>query len=218
MTEIRTWKSVVIWSIISAAFIGPGSVTTAVAAGSSFRLDLLWAVSFSTIACLVVQEVAARITIATGMSVGQTFALKVSKRRRNSMNWIIGGSVIAGCAAYEAGNILGAVSGLELLTGLNRVLLTIFVTLVSLGLLWKGSPQWIFNLMAILVAVMGVSFLFMALTQDFGVWELTKASVVPIVPAGSQLLILGLVALRLFHTIFFSAQGSARGKLFQLCV
>lgn len=212
MTEIRTWKSVVIWSIISAAFIGPGSVTTAVAAGSSYRLDLLWAVTFSTVACLVVQEVAARITIATGMNVGQTFTLKFSKHRRNTLKWIIGGSVIAGCAAYEAGNILGAVSGLDLLTGLDSVILTVFVTLIAFGLLWKGSPQWIFNLMAILVAVMGISFLYMALTQEFGMWELTKASVVPVIPSGSQLLILGLVGTTVVPYNIFLGSGISHGQ------
>ncbi len=42
MGKNKTWKSVVIWSIISAALIGPGTVTTAVSAGSLFSLDLLW--------------------------------------------------------------------------------------------------------------------------------------------------------------------------------
>ncbi|MDH4088881.1 MAG: hypothetical protein OEV74_01365 [Cyclobacteriaceae bacterium] len=41
MEKARTWKSVVVWSVVSAAFIGPGAVTTAVAAGSTFALDLL---------------------------------------------------------------------------------------------------------------------------------------------------------------------------------
>src|SRR5688572_21775099 len=140
MTQTRTWKSVVIWSIISAAFIGPGTVTTAVSAGSSFRLDLLWAVTFATVACIVLQEVAARITIASGMNVGQSLTIKFGRSNGNFLKWLIGGSVIAGCAAYEAGNILGAVSGLNLLTGLNAVLLTILVTLVSFVLLWRGSP------------------------------------------------------------------------------
>jgi Mn2+/Fe2+ NRAMP family transporter len=61
-------SSVILWSVISAAFIGPGTVTTAVSAGSQFQLQLLWAVVFATIACIVLQEVSARITIATGLS------------------------------------------------------------------------------------------------------------------------------------------------------
>ena len=67
----KTWRSVIIWSIISAAFIGPGSVTTAVAAGALYNLDLMWAVTFSIAACIALQEVAARLTIASGLNVGQ---------------------------------------------------------------------------------------------------------------------------------------------------
>ena len=127
-----------IWSIISAAFIGPGTVTTAVSAGSSFGLGLLWAVTFATAACIVLQEVAARITIASGKNLGQTLTVKFGKSSGNFLKWLIGGSVIAGCAAYEAGNILGAVSGLNLLTSSDTALLTILVTLSSFLLLWRG--------------------------------------------------------------------------------
>jgi len=50
-------KSVILWSVISAAFIGPGTITTAITAGASFHLSLLWAVVFATIACIMLQEV-----------------------------------------------------------------------------------------------------------------------------------------------------------------
>ena len=63
-------SSVILWSVISAAFIGPGTVTTAVTAGSVYQLDLMWAVVFATIACILLQEVSARITIASGLSLG----------------------------------------------------------------------------------------------------------------------------------------------------
>ncbi len=35
--------NVLLWSIISAAFIGPGTVTTATKAGADFQFSLLWA-------------------------------------------------------------------------------------------------------------------------------------------------------------------------------
>ena len=47
---------VLFWSVISAAFIGPGTVTTAAAAGAGHGLTLLWALVFSTLACIVLQE------------------------------------------------------------------------------------------------------------------------------------------------------------------
>ena len=35
--------SVLFWSVIAAAFIGPGTVTTAASAGAGFHYSLLWA-------------------------------------------------------------------------------------------------------------------------------------------------------------------------------
>ena len=45
--------SVLFWSIIAAAFIGPGTVTTASKAGASFQMALLWALVFSIIATII---------------------------------------------------------------------------------------------------------------------------------------------------------------------
>ena len=68
--------SILFWSVISAAFIGPGTVTTASAAGASFDLDLIWALVFATLACIVLQEAAARVTIGSGKTLGEAIAIK----------------------------------------------------------------------------------------------------------------------------------------------
>lgn len=212
MNQTRTWKSAVIWSIISAAFIGPGTVTTAVSAGSLFKLDLLWAVTFATLACIVLQEVAARITIASGMNVGQSLTVKFGRRRGKFLKWIIGGSVIAGCAAYEAGNILGAVSGLNLLTGLRENVLTIIVTVVSFVFLRRGSPGWISNLMMLLVVIMGISFLLVAFTRELSAVEVIAASISPAIPANGELLLLGLVGTTIVPYNIFLGSGISKGQ------
>jgi manganese transport protein len=202
----------VIWSIISAAFIGPGTVTTAVSAGSSFKLDLLWAVTFATVACIVLQEVAARITIATGMNVGQALTVKFGRRNGKFLKWLIGGSVIAGCAAYEAGNILGAVSGLNLLTGISGTILTTVVTVVSFVFLWRGSPGWISNLMMLLVVIMGISFFLVALRQELSAADVISASIRPVIPANGELLLLGLVGTTVVPYNIFLGSGISKGQ------
>ena len=201
-----------IWSIISAAFIGPGTVTTAVSAGSSFKLDLLWAVTFATLACIVLQEVAARIAIASGMNVGQTLTVKFGRRNGKFLKWLIGGSVIAGCAAYEAGNILGAVSGLNLLTGISGSILTTIVTVVSFVFLWRGSPGWISNLMMLLVVIMGISFLLVALRQELSAADVISASIRPVIPANGELLLLGLVGTTVVPYNIFLGSGISKGQ------
>ncbi|MBL0742420.1 NRAMP family divalent metal transporter [Chryseolinea lacunae] len=212
MRTVNTWKSVVIWSIISAAFIGPGTVTTAVSAGSIFKLSLLWSVVFATVACIMLQEIAARITIASGLNVGQALKKKFGSRHGATLQWLVGGSVIAGCAAYEAGNIMGAVSGMNLITGMNIKVLTVIISLTSFAVLWIGNPSWISNLMTFLVAVMGVSFLLLAFGQHFSVGEIFTASVVPSIPAGSELLVLGLVGTTVVPYNLFLGSGISKGQ------
>ena len=68
---MRRLVSILLWSAISAAFIGPGTVTTAAAAGAGYGMSLLWALLFSTIACLSLQEASARLTIASGKPLAQ---------------------------------------------------------------------------------------------------------------------------------------------------
>jgi manganese transport protein len=205
-------SSVILWSVISAAFIGPGTVTTAVSAGSLFKLDLLWAVVFATLACILLQEISARIVIGSGLNLGQTFIKKFGTSHGRWLQLIIGGSVVLGCAAYEAGNILGAVAGLNLITGINTTVLTIIISLMVLIILWIGRLTWISNLMVVLVGIMGLTFFILALTTNFSVVEILQASITPALPVGSGLLALGLVGTTIVPYNIFIGSGISKGQ------
>ncbi len=108
--------NVILWSVVSAAFIGPGTVTTATKAGALYGFDLLWALVFSTFACLLLQEAAARVTIVSGLNLGQAIAkVYEGKSTRVLVLIMVVGAIILGSAAYEAGNILGATEGVKFL-------------------------------------------------------------------------------------------------------
>ena len=47
--------NIILWSVIAAAFIGPGTVTTAGKAGATYGVSLIWALVFSTIATILLQ-------------------------------------------------------------------------------------------------------------------------------------------------------------------
>ena len=57
--------------LVTAAFIGPGSIATASAAGANFGLVLLWALVFSLVATTVLQEMAARLGLVSGEGLSQ---------------------------------------------------------------------------------------------------------------------------------------------------
>ncbi len=181
--------SILFWSVIAAAFIGPGTLVTASTAGAKFGLSLAWALVFATVACIVFQEMAARLTLVTGYDLSETI------RRFEGRRWlfIIPLGVILGCVAYEAGNLLGASLGLHEMLGIDRTwAIVLIVALAALPLL-MSSLRWIATILGGMVAIMGIAFLYVAMTVDFSVSGLAMGMFVPSVPAGSDWVILGLI-------------------------
>jgi len=204
--------SVLFWSIISAAFIGPGTVTTASKAGASFQLSLMWALVFSTIATIVLQEAAARITIASGKSLGEIISIKYQGSKSNSIRLFVFLAVAFGCAAYQAGNMLGAVAGLKLISSLSTGVLTVGVGLIAGALLWIGNYRMIANLLGMVVAIMGLSFIVASFNSGVNVSALLQSLVVPSIPKGSSLLIIGLIGTTIVPYNLFLASGISRGQ------
>lgn len=198
--------SVLFWSVISAAFIGPGSVTACAIAGSKFGLQLLWVLTFATLGTVWLQEAAARITIATGHDLGQVITQTYSGTRGRWIVWALFLAIFLGCAAYQAGNILGAVWGLVLLTRLPVPTLTVAIGLVCILLLWIGSTQGLANFLGIIVFAMGGAFVYVAFGAPVTPIELAKALVVPTIPTGSLLLVNSLIGTTIVpYNLFFGS-------------
>jgi manganese transport protein len=187
-----------------------------VSAGSQFGLDLLWAISFATLGCIILQEVSARITIASGLTFGAAMIKSFGQAKGRAAQWVVGISVMLGCAAYEAGNILGAVSGLNLMIDLPAWLLTTLVTVASAAILWSSRSKWISSVMTVLVLVMGIAFAALAVSQDLDPIVLAKSAVVPIIPSGSELLVLGLVGTTIVPYNIFLGSGISKGQTIPL--
>jgi len=209
-------SSVILWSVISAAFIGPGTVTTAVTAGSQFQIQLLWTVVFATMACIVLQEVAARIIISSGLNIGQALERKFGSKSGFWIKIIVAGPVLLGCAAYEAGNILGAVSGSSILFESDSRVMTVIFTLVAGFILWQGGSRWISSIMTILVGLMGIAFLSLALHSRFTFPELIKSSFLPTMPAGSEWLTLALIGTTIVPYNIFIGSAISKGHTISL--
>jgi Mn2+/Fe2+ NRAMP family transporter len=205
---------ILFWSVIAAAFIGPGTVTTCAAAGSRHRFSLLWALLFSTVACIALQEASARITAVTGHDLGQA----IRARFRSGPGGILAtllvlGAVVIGCAAYEAGNILGAVAGATLLD--LRVApwsFTLAAGGLTLALLWFAATGTVARLLGIVVAVMGVAFLATAATLAPPPSELLRGLLLPSLPSGSALVAIGLIGTTVVPYNLFLGSGLARGQ------
>lgn len=204
--------SVLFWSVLAAAFIGPGTVTTAALAGHGFGFGLLWALAFSTCACVVLQEAVARLAIATGDDVGQALRRRFSGAAGVVVSAVVVGAVVVGCAAYEAGNVLGAIAGARLAVDVHEGALAVVCTAIAAVLLWPGRPGLVATAMSVLVAGMGVAFVVAAaLTLDDPL-SLLRGLVVPTLPEGSVLVVLGLVGTTVVPYNLFLGSGLARDR------
>ncbi len=188
--------NILFWSVISAAFIGPGTITTASKAGADFGYSLLWALVFSTLACLVLQETVARLTIVSGKNLGAAIRHQYKNTPYFTLILIlIIGAIIIGSAAYETGNILGAVAGLHLLLSWNTLIFISIIGLIAFIILNTPSLKGIARLMGFVVVVMGVSFITTAILLKPDFQEILKGSIIPKIPHGNGagILILGLI-------------------------
>ena len=101
-------------ALVTAAFIGPGTITTCTLAGASYGYALLWALLFSVIATIVLQEMAARLGIVARKGLGEALNAHFhSGVGRVIAVLLILSAISIGNAAYETGNILGGALGLE---------------------------------------------------------------------------------------------------------
>lgn len=198
--------SVLLWSVLAAAFIGPGTVTTCALAGHEYGVSLGWALAFSVLACVVLQEAAARLAIVTGDDVGLALRRRFSGGVGVAIGAVVVGAVIVGCAAYEAGNILGAIAGIRLVVDVPVGGLAVSCAVVAAVLLWPGKTGLIATAMGALVTIMGVAFAVIAVDVG-GVGDVARGLVVPSLPDGSALVVLGLVGTTVVPYNLFLARG-----------
>lgn len=151
-------------AVVAAAFIGPGTVTTATVAGARYGYALVWALAFSVAAALVLQEMSARLGVVGGSGLGEAMRRRFtgSVARPISAGLVIG-AILIGNAAYETGNLLGGALGLESLLGGSGRLWGPALGLAASALLWSGRYRWVETVLVAMVALMGIVFLTTAL-------------------------------------------------------
>jgi NRAMP (natural resistance-associated macrophage protein)-like metal ion transporter len=188
--------------LIAAAFIGPGTVTLCTLAGVNFGMALLWTLVIATLAALILQSMAVKIGIVGRKSITEAIQNEIQTP------WIKFGvlsliffAILIGNTAYEAGNISGAVLGLETIFGSRNLnlgwfqinIFSIFIGFLSATLLWIGKYKIIERSLIGLVLIMSLSFLFTAFATQPSLTSILKGLFAFEVPNGSLLIVLGLV-------------------------
>jgi Mn2+/Fe2+ NRAMP family transporter len=191
---MRSWRGLGPGVIVAAAFIGPGTVTSATLAGAAYGVTLLWALLFATVATIVLQEMAARLGLTTGAGLGAALlAVRGPRWLGPALATLAAIAVVSGAAAYEAGNLTGAALGLESVTGVPlRSWIGLGVALAGL-LLWFGQYRLLERVLAGCVAVMGLVFVLTAATVAPKVSTLMTGAFIPRVPTGAEVTAIALI-------------------------
>jgi len=190
-------------ALVTAAFIGPGTITTCTLAGAGYGYALLWALLFSVIATIVLQEMAARLGIVTRKGLGEALKVQFPSGAGRAISVILILSAIGiGNAAYETGNILGGALGLDALFGevslfssgqLSLRLWGPVIGIIAFVFLLMGSYKKLEKLLVGLVILMSIVFLGTMISLTPNLREILKGLFVPELPHGAMLTVAGLV-------------------------
>lgn len=180
-------------AIITSAFIGPGTITTATLVGLKFEYQLLWAVIFSGIALIVLMEMSSRIAIASKMNaIDAAIAIKPnSKGWRMFVLILVGLAVGISCFAFQAGNEIGASAGLQDISGLPQWISALLIGLIALVAVFTSNAV-LERIMQVFVSVMGILFLITAIAVLPNLGKVVTG-IVPKVPEGSLMNTMALI-------------------------
>jgi len=188
--------------LVSAAFIGPGTVTICTLAGVHFGMNLLWAMLLSIIATIVLQEMAARLGIISQKGLSEVIRSEIKHPFvKQLVTLLILSAIVVGNASYEAGNISGGMLGLETIFGDNIVdigsfsihTMSLLIGVIAFVLLYIGSYKFLEKVLITLVILMSLSFLVTAFLTKPDILGILKGLFVPKFPEKSILMIVGLI-------------------------
>lgn len=203
-------------ALVTAAFIGPGTVTACTIAGASYGFALVWALVFATFATIILQEMAARLGVVARKGLGETLAGLLDT---TVLKWplvlLVGLALYLGNAAYEAGNLSGAALGIAALTGELDGVFGASVTAIAVlaaALLVSGSYRLIERVLIALVLVMALAFVatFAIVRPDIG--ALLTGAVTPSVPDGALLPVVALIGTTVVPYNLFLHSTAAKTK------
>ncbi|SDL57636.1 NRAMP (natural resistance-associated macrophage protein) metal ion transporters [Corynebacterium mycetoides] len=180
--------------LIAASFIGPGTVTTATVTGASYGYALVWAIVFSIVATIILQEMSVRLGLAARLSTGealrQTFNSQIVKWL---MIVLVVSAIGIGGAAYAGGDTTGTSLAIASVTGWSQVLLSVGVAAVVLALLLSGSYALLEKVMTVLVGILALTFVITAISVGPDLGDMLRSTFMPSVPDGAVLSAVALI-------------------------
>jgi len=182
--------------LVTAAFIGPGTVITASLAGANFGFALLWALLFSVIATIILQEMAARLGIVTQQGLGENIRQNLTNPVVKTIGIaLVVSAIVIGNAAYQGGNISGASLGLSSIFS-NQIEFSywpILIGTIAFLILWKARYHLIEKVLITLVGIMSLAFMITFVITQPNMTEFFSGLLIPQIPDGATLTVIALI-------------------------
>ncbi len=198
--------------MVAAAFIGPGTLTTATMTGASSGLALAWSLLFALIATVVLQELAMRSALATQQdlaALARQFGGHIWGR------WLIAPLIVLaigiGNAAYQSGNLTGAAIGLATFFPEGSASIILCLSAIAVILILSDRYQWVERSLVVLVVLMALLFLGLALVLLPNLLMLPAERFTPRFNQGDTLLVLALIGTTIVpYNLFLHATAARR--------
>ncbi len=180
-------------ALVAAAFIGPGTVTTCTLAGANFGYALIWALVFSVVAGMLLQEMSARLGVVTQQGLGEVIKSQFNNPVLKSVVFVlIAVAIFIGNGAYEGGNIAGAALGLNALLPTVDFPWPVLIVALAFVVLIQGSYQVLEKALIALVLMMSLAFIATFIMTQPNLGHLFSG-LSPKVPDGAWLTVMALV-------------------------
>ena len=200
-------------ALTAAAFIGPGTVTTATVAGATYGYALAWALVFATIAAMILQEMAARLGVAGRLGLGEAITKAAGS---GVIKWaaiaLIVSALVIGNAAYEGGNLAGAVLGVQAaLPDAPRAGVAAAIAALAGGVLFFGGYRIIERVLIGAVLLMTVAFASALFIVGPDWAALARGVAAPSLPPAALPVVIGLIGTTIVpYNLFLHAAAARR--------
>ena len=187
---LREFISLLYWTMLAACTVGPGTVVTCARAGSEYGLSLIWSLVFATILAYTLLEGTARLTIVSGMSLGQCLRVKYRHTYKilgtTFVCWIVAVGVFLGNTFYQLNCWAGGIDAILAIPGTDnsttlRVCCCIGYAVIVIGLLYWDKTDKLGVLLGVVMIGMATLFLIVVIKMDVD-WPSLGKGFIPNIP------------------------------------
>ncbi|WP_077622380.1 Nramp family divalent metal transporter [Sediminibacillus massiliensis] len=203
------WQAIGPGSIIAAAIVGPGTVTTVSVAGASYGFQVAWILVLACVIGFYLQKPVLKWTIATRTSVLEGI--------RDEINGVWAKFIFLllwlGALAFQAGNFIGASMAMSLLA--PDVSMTAWVTILSgmaLLVAWIGKYKLLENINRTIIGLLVLTFCITALTSTPSLGQFLSSGFAFRVPEADFWIVLALVATIMVPNTLVALSGFTKKK------